>query len=190
MYGLVPELLRRFRELHPGVAIQLRELTTVGQVAALEEHHIDVGFLRPPVAGQGLVIETIHEEPIIVALPHDHRLVKRRKIAPEQLRDEDIVALERTEAPGLYAAMELELSRAGVTPRVVQVVAELQTAVGLVAAGLGITFVPESVRALERPEVVYRQLEGAVPAIGLALAYRDEQRPPAVETFLRAARGG
>jgi DNA-binding transcriptional LysR family regulator len=190
MYGRVPEFLRAFREERPGVGVRLREMTSSAQIAALAAREIDIGFLRPPVAAEGITVETLFEEPLVVALPADHRLASRRRVDVRRLREDAIVILSPEDAPGVYAATEATLADAGVVPNVVQTVTELQTAVGLVAAGLGVTFVPASLMTLNRTGIVYRPLNPKARTVGFALAYRATDRPPVVRAFLDLARSG
>ena len=73
-YGLLPKLLRAFRERFPEVAFTLRELTTSQQIQALHEQQIHLGVLRPPVAQEEFLFEPLAQDPLIVALPEQHRL--------------------------------------------------------------------------------------------------------------------
>jgi DNA-binding transcriptional LysR family regulator len=188
MYGLVPELLRAFGEEHPAVRVRLREMASAAQMPALQTREIDIGFLRPPVAAEGVTVETLFEEPLVVALPADHPLAGTARVDVRRLRDEAIVGLSPVDAPGMYAATEATLAAAGVVPHVVQTVTELPTAVGLVAAGLGVTLVPASLVSLNRTGVVYRPLKGRAHMVRLAVAYRARSQPPVVRAFLDLAR--
>jgi DNA-binding transcriptional LysR family regulator len=190
IYGRVPDLLRAFRDAHPDVEMQLRELTSNAQIAELRARRIDVGFLRPPIDAEGITVEVIQREPVVVALPADHPLAADDvgEIAIRQLRDESFVTLPRSEAPGLSDATLRTLARAGASPRVVQTVSELQTAVGLVSAGIGVALVPASLSALSRPNVVYRPLAGRPPQVDLAVTHRDGDDSPVVRAFLDLAR--
>jgi DNA-binding transcriptional LysR family regulator len=188
VYGLVPELLRAFGEEHPAVRVRLREMTSAAQMSALQVREIDIGFLRPPVSAEGVTVETLFEEPLVVALPTDHPLAGTARVDVRRLRDEAIVSLSPYEAPGLYTATEATLAAAGVVPHVVQTVTELPTAVGLVAAGLGVTLVPASLVGLNRSGVVYRPLKGRPHMVRFAVAYRSRSQPPVVRAFLDLAR--
>ena len=188
MYGAVPELLRAFRTAHPGVELVLRDLGTAAQAEALESGDIDVGFLRPPVTAPDLVIEPFLREELIAVLPEDHVLATGGGSVPlRRLRDERFVLLSRASAPGLHESVVSSLTRAGRAPDVVQEADELQTVVGLVAAGLGISLVPASVRALDRHDVVYRAVAGAAPRADLAIARCAGTPSPALAAFLAQA---
>ncbi|MCX6386372.1 MAG: LysR substrate-binding domain-containing protein [Solirubrobacterales bacterium] len=188
MYGQVPEFLRSFAVENPGVRVRLREMAPGAQLLALAASEIDIGFLRPPIAADAVTVETLFEEPLVVALPSDHRLVNSARVDVRALAQEAFVSFSPEDAPGVYEATQGTLADAGVVPRVVQMVTELQTAVGLVAAGLGVTFVPSSLMALNRTGVTYRPLRPKPRKVGFAVAYRTTDESPVVEAFLALAR--
>jgi DNA-binding transcriptional LysR family regulator len=188
MYATLPEILRAFRRQHPQVELQLRPFPTAPQLKALRDGRVDVGFLRPPVEPAGLEIETIERETIVVALPADHRMAGAKSLRITQLRDETFVLLARTESPGVYDSLAMTLSELAGNPRAVQEADDMQTLIGLVAAGIGVALVPVSVSTLERPGVVYRPLTERAPTVELALAWRSGPVAPVVDAFLTVAR--
>ncbi len=180
MYSLVPEVLGAFSARYDAVDLHLRELTTAAQLRQLESGQIDVGFIRPASGRPGLVIETVLREPVVVALPESHRLAARETLRLEQLAGESLVLLGREESPGVRDSLATATERLGGE---VQEVREMQTVIGLVRAGVGISLVPESVRALAREGVVYRELSDGDLSVELALAWRTGDRSPVLTAF-------
>ena len=81
------------------------------------------------------------------------------------------------------------LRQAGFEPRVAEQVPRIITAINLVAAGQGISLVPESMRALHHESVVYRKLvRGALPPMPLTLVYRRDNPSALVRNFIEVAR--
>src|SRR5215475_9891206 len=76
-YSYVPELIARARERLPGVDFVLHEMVTAEQVEALASHRIDVALLRPPVRREFESIRVVRE-PLLAALPANHRLARGR----------------------------------------------------------------------------------------------------------------
>ena len=176
-YALLPRVLRRFAEQAPDVTIDLSELPTAQQVDALTSGRCDIGLLRPPIFGaDGLVVETILREPIMVVLPDDHRLAAHDVVDLSDLADEPFVAPPAKLGPGLYGRLVDCCLTAGFAPRIAQEANQMQTIVSLVAGGLGVALVPSSVAALGLEGVVYRELRSstAMPTADLAVAYRPE----------------
>ncbi|HEX4109396.1 MAG TPA: LysR substrate-binding domain-containing protein [Solirubrobacteraceae bacterium] len=188
MYGALPDILGVFRERNPRVDLRLHELSTARQLEALKDGRIDVGVIRPPVLEPDLVIEELWHESVVVALPVGHRLARRRRLVPDDLHGERFVMLDRREAPGLHHSLARLITEIGQAP-LIQEVSEIQTVLGLVAAGMGISLIGESVGARERRGVVHRPLSGRQPTIATALAWRPDDDSPVLASFLAEARG-
>ena len=188
MYSFVPELLRAFRDQAPDIALRLHELGTTEQLRQLDDGRLDVGFLRTPGRWPGLSFETVLEEQVVVAMPDVHPLSQRSLVRLSDLVGESLVLLTPAGSPGLRAALATSIAQLGGEERIVQEVAEMQTVIGLVAAGVGISLVPESVRALVRHGVTYRPLDDTAPAVRLAMAWRATDDSPVLHSFLEKAR--
>jgi len=188
MYSFVPELLRAFREQAPDIALRLHELGTTEQLRQLDDGRLDVGFLRTPGRRPGLSFETVLEEPVVVAMPDVHPLAQRSLVRLSDLVGESLVLLTPAGSPGLRAALASSIAQLGGEERIIQEVAEMQTVIGLVAAGVGISLVPESVRALVRHGVTYRPLDDTAPVVRLAMAWRATDESPVLTAFLEKAR--
>jgi LysR family transcriptional regulator, benzoate and cis,cis-muconate-responsive activator of ben and cat genes len=160
LYDALPELIRRFRIIVPGVEVQLVELTTLEQVAALKDGRIDVGFGRLRFDDEMITRRIIREEKLCLAVPAGHALCDAP--GPLRLRNtagEPVIIYPKTPRPS-YADQVLGFYRdAGVEPTVGSEAKELQTALGLVASGGGICVVPASVKRLGRDDVRYLDLD-------------------------------
>jgi DNA-binding transcriptional LysR family regulator len=188
MYSIVPELLNAFRERHGDVALRLGELGTTEQLRQLETGRLDVGFLRPRQPRPGLTIEPVYSEPVMLALPDRHPLAAATRIHVADLAGEQLVLLTRAGSPGLRKTLEPVTDQLGGEDAIVQEVAEMQTVIGLVAAGVGVSLVPESVRALQRRGVTYRALADADATVELAVAWRTGDDSPVLAAFLALVR--
>jgi DNA-binding transcriptional LysR family regulator len=188
MYSIVPELLNAFRERHGDVALRLGELGTTEQLRQLENGRLDVGFLRPRQPRPGLTIEPVYSERVMLALPDRHPLAAAARIHVADLAGEQLVLLSRAGSPGLRKTLEPLTDQLGGEDAIVQEVAEMQTVIGLVAAGVGVSLVPESVRALQRRGVTYRSLADGGATVELAVAWRTGDDSPVLAAFLALVR--
>jgi DNA-binding transcriptional LysR family regulator len=206
--SVLPPILQRFRQRSPGVELFLRELRPDLVVAALNDQQIDAGLLflpvsaaerggersdadhgRPPQA-PGLRAEVVSREPLVVALPEDHRLAGQAEVDLAELAGEPFVLPRRYKGmPGLYGQVVDLCRQAGFTPEAVQKdVWLMQTIVALVAGGTGVALVPDSVRALGREGVVYKPVRGSAPTVELGLLWRAGDQGPVLRAFLDVAR--
>jgi DNA-binding transcriptional LysR family regulator len=185
---LLPRVLRAWGRRFPQVEIVLHPLMPLGQIEALRQGHIQIGFVRLPLDGAGLVVETIQREPLVAVLPAGHRLARRARVRLADLRDDAMVMFPRSMAPGYYDLLISACRRAGFTPRVLQEPGSIQTNLGLVSARLGVTLMPASIRNLRRAGVTYRALTPPVPHVEMGVTYRRDERSAVLPAFLQVVR--
>ena len=163
-HRFMPEALRAFRRTHPDVELQLREDNAAELTEALAAGRLHCGLLRVPVARpEGLVFETLLREPVLVAMPSDHRLAlarhkDSRPLPLAKLCEEGIILVRRPGAPGLYAELLALCHAKGLRPRVVAEVDRMMTNLNLVAAGVGLSVVPASMAGVHAHAVAYARL--------------------------------
>ncbi|MBD3887431.1 LysR family transcriptional regulator [Phormidium tenue FACHB-886] len=182
--SVIPEIVRVFRARYPDVQLTMSERCTHEQVAAFHNHQVDVGFLYLPVDEKLLMLQPIVEEVWIVALPKGHHLANQKHLTLSTLTNEAFILHPRHEGTAFYDQIIRLCEQAGFYPNVVQEVETSQTRVGLVAAGMGITFVPEHLQHVADVDVIYRRLKGAAPKLELAIAHRRDNFSPIVQQFL------
>ncbi len=179
LYGDLPAVIRRYRAARPDVELTLLEMTTLEQIAALKEGRIDVGFGRILVDDPAVRRHLLRNEGLAAALPATHpALARTGALYLEDIAGDPLIVYPKAPRPS-YADQVLAIYRAlGLRPAALHEVRELQTALGLVAAGVGICIVPASVERLRRDHVEYRPLadEGATSPIIMSCR-RDDRSP-------------
>jgi DNA-binding transcriptional LysR family regulator len=168
---LLPALIRGMHERYPRIVLELKDMPTPDQIAALHDDKLDFGLVRMPVVNAGLETRLVFDEPFVVALPDAHPLTRLDAIRPADLRGHPAFVLARRYAPGFHDEMLLALSRQGLTLDIAGELGEFTTMLALVAAGLGIGLIAaEAARALP-PNVVARPLELPDLRAGIGLAW-------------------
>ncbi len=163
-HPLIPAVVRGFRQAAPDVALALEEGSTAELVAALQHERLDVAFIRVPVGeAAGLSIERLTQERMLAVLPAQHPLAARERgaIALADLAEENFILYRRPTGPGLYDAIIAACRAAGFSPRIGQEAPRLLSTLSLVAAGLGVSIIPESMRRLDTEGLAYRPLSDA-----------------------------
>lgn len=170
MAALVPGAIAAATEIDPRLQVVLREGLSSTLLAAVARGRLGLAVVTPPVqVPAGVSLTTLVDDPLLVALPRDHRLAGRGRVPPEELRDERWVAAStdpRSTLLGAWADGAWE-------PDVSLVARDWMAKVGLVAAGLGVTVVPGiavpalpptvAVVGIDHPRAV-RPVAVAVPA--------------------------
>lgn len=160
LYGMLPKIIRRFRDENKTVELSLHEMSTMDQIRALKDGRIDVGFGRIRHEDASIRRVILREEKMIVALPVGHPLSASRPVL--SLRDlihETLIVFPKAPRPSYADQVLAAFQERALTPRRVYEVRELQIALGLVAAGEGISIVPSSVYGLKRDDVSYMELD-------------------------------
>ncbi len=159
-YGLLPATLGAFRKLRPHVALNLYDLSSAEQFAAIDARKIDLGFvgLPPMLAGHDLRSECVAHDVIVAALPAAHPLARRAKLKLADLATEFFIAMSRKTHPGKRQWLLETCQKAGFTARVLQEADGELTAIKFVGDGLGVAFLPAQVTGLPHEGVVFRPL--------------------------------
>lgn len=188
VYNLVPAILREFHQRRPQVEIRCFEMDPDEQLAAFRQHKLDIGFLRSAVTESGFSTMELSRESLWLAVPAE---VARRHPSPtrlSELSEMQFIMLPRTVAPLYYDLVVTACQRAGFTPRFSHEAGEWQTALALVAAGLGVMLVPESLRHWRRPGVTYTQFRPKSGSLTLELVWRNAEQQPLVDAFVATAK--
>jgi DNA-binding transcriptional LysR family regulator len=189
--SLVTSTLQRYRSEFPAVEVSLEEHPSTDLIAALREGRIDAAFVRPPVpTRRGLTLDLLEKEPLLVAVPSGHHLAGRREIDLASLGAETFILYPRAVRPGLADTVVAACETAGFTPKVGQYAPQLSSTINLVAASLGISIVPDSMRCLQARAVTYVPLRGEPLHALLGIAYRTDEGSAVVHNFIDAARRG
>ena len=194
-HAYTPRLLRECRRRFPEIALQVSESSAAEITEGLVAGRLHAGLLRVPVARPpGLQFETLLDEPALLALPVDHALLRRsggqpRPVALHELRDEALILVRRPGAPGLYANLLALCEAAGFQPRIAAEVERMMSNLNLVAAGMGVSVVPASMRGAHPEAIVYCPLaEGVRLNAPLTLVWREQAAVGPVATFVALAR--
>jgi DNA-binding transcriptional LysR family regulator len=186
-YTTVPEAIRAFRQHRPRVDLVLHPLTSGEQVEQLLDGNLDLGLIRDPGDVPGLNLELLSTEDLVAVLPETHRLAAAEEVRPKDLEGEPMILFPYHLMPGFVARVFRLFDSLPTPPLVVQQAIHQETVLGLVAAGLGISVLPESVQRFQMPGVTTRRFVGR-PQTELHVA-RAGGGSPAVDDFVLCLRG-
>ena len=190
-HAYTPRALRECRRRYPELTLELSEANAAELTESLVAGRLHAAFLRVPVSQPpGVTMHTLLREPVVVALPLDHPLAADSTPLPLQaLHEQPLILVRRPGAPGLYANLLALCARQGVQPLVVAEVERMLTNLNLVAAGVGLSVVPESMRSTHAHAIRYRPLATAQELEApLTLMVRQGEVQGALATFVELVR--
>jgi len=175
IYSVLPQLLRWCRDQLPAVHVELHELEPSEQFAALRRGSLDVGMMHASMEDPELESVVVSRERLVVALPEKHPAALKQRVDLRLLAQETVLLPPRHELAGFHDLVVSAFQRAGYMPAATQSVRLLQTAVGLIAGGIGIALVPVSFQEhLRIRGVVYRPLTGLKTEAELVAVWRKD----------------
>ncbi|ORA31630.1 LysR substrate-binding domain-containing protein [Mycobacterium aquaticum] len=182
-FSHLPRIARVVKRELPDVALEIRaDMLTPDQCDALRAGALDLGVLRPPAVGADVELRTIEVEPLILAVSVDHRLAVEPVVSMSDLRDEPFVVYGSRDS-AVNAAVLRSCREAGYAPHQEHRAPGTAVLLALVAAGLGVAVVPQSVRALPLDGLVFRDLLDAQD-VELSLAWRTGEDNPLLQAVL------
>lgn len=159
---LMPMILKPLRQSYPGLTLELWEDQTRSIVDGLRNHRLDAALLATESETPEITDLALFDEPLLAALPAQHRMAMARKVSEDGLRDELLVladghclATQALAACGSRRAIQRNRLHGSMQA------STLETLVNLVAAGYGATLIPAlAVDSFVRRDVVFRPLAG------------------------------
>lgn len=157
--GLLPQLVRDFREIEPELELILVEDKTVKLLPRLISGNLDLAFVRPPaIPRPEIEFQHLMNEATVIALPANHHLATKRVIEVFDLEDVPLIVPSPRNRPHSYRLTMDVFQREGLKPKVAQTADEKHTIVRLVATGLGAALIPQWTTRISVEGVVYRKL--------------------------------
>ncbi len=183
--AFLPELVRKFKALYPGVKLTLQELTPVQLDAAFDKGLIDIGFTRPltPEQGKTCSSRSLYSDPMVAVLPVS-RQMKTKRVRIADLANQSFILFHREGAPGLFDTITGMCNKAGFSPRVENEPNLMQTVLSLVEAEQGVAIVPACVRNLRSDGVRFYRLQPDDVRVELVVAWKKENPSVVLRAFL------
>jgi LysR family transcriptional regulator, hydrogen peroxide-inducible genes activator len=181
---VLPPVLRSFLRRYPDVQMHLREDLTQHVLEAVGGGDLDLALVAMPVTDDRFHAEPLRTEPLLVTLPQQHRLARRRKLSLADLHDEPFILLSEVHCLGEQIAQYCR--QRSFTPRLVCRSAQLATVQQLIELGLGVSLLPALARDADRGKRrVYRELTDPQPTRTLAVVWHKHRyRSPTTRLFL------
>lgn len=172
-YDLLPRVTRSVREQLPDVELEVYgEELNPSLIQGLRSRRLDIAVMRQAAPDPLVSVRPLRSETLIAALPADHPAAVHEKILLGALRDDAFVTHPSGHRSVMYEAVVQACRGAGFVPREIVEVRETATLVAYVAAGIGVSLVPEPVRSLALHGVAFRALSDVEAHIDLILATR------------------
>lgn len=190
-YETLPILLKQFHGLKPDVDVKLFEMNSKEQLERLLSGTLEIGILHPESSVlEGISQLLIKRWKIVAAIPEDSPLAGHESVSINELADYPLILPGRANGSTSVNAFLHACRSAGLLPNTAQEAFHTNSAVNLVAAGLGVAIVMEPASLMGRTGVAFRPIADLPPHVRweLVVAWRPERLAAPAEAFLAVAR--
>jgi len=187
-----PKAVTAFRKAHPGIILDIREMQSADQNAALRAGELDAGLSHHCYADhEDLEARTFIIDEYLLAVHEEHPLAQKGYVEWADLDNEPYIMFSREHYPSAYDRAIACFHEHNIMPRIVQEAKTHHTKLSLIAAGMGIGFVPERMRSIcpGCVRLLTANLEGETSHSSLKLVWRKGEKTPALQCFLDIMEG-
>lgn len=181
---VLPVALKKLQKQVPLAEIELNELAAGEQVDGLYREQLDIGFVHAKLSRDVFKTKVVARDRLIVAVPCSCRLAGPGRVDLKDLASWTAIMPAGHSSSGFYEQVRTAYQRAGVRPERIHNTRLLQTGLLLVAAGLGVSLVPESFQSMHVKGVVYKKLRVEPPLCELVAVWRRDNDSPLLRRFI------
>jgi LysR family transcriptional regulator, hca operon transcriptional activator len=179
----LPEAMRVLHDELPNMQVTVASQYSPDLAQALLHGKLDLAFMRPEAQMPALEYKVIAKEPLIVALPSNHRLASQDTIALRDMVGETFIGMSNT-APTLRLIIDEYLERSGLDLQQTHRVDNLAMAMSFIASTKGVALVPQYAKNFLPRAVTSRPLAGKPLTIDLVIGYNKANTSSILALFL------
>jgi DNA-binding transcriptional LysR family regulator len=182
----LPDLLRKYKARHPGVAMRLVEDVPGGQDIAFDRGEIDIAFTRPLSADRRAHYDTrlLFSEPLVAALPKA-RKIRAKRIRIADLAGERFIVFQRSSSPEVFDTIVRVCNDNGFSTRLQNELNNMNSVLATVEAGEGVAIIPASARNLRADNVSFFRLQPDDVRLDFIAAWQKSEPSVALKLFLQ-----
>lgn len=140
----LPGILREFRKNQPDIQFHVQMVSLENMSRLLHRGEVDFCLSSPPIEGEDIECQILYDDPIVVAVPMDHRYAERSSIQLAELKDESFVGVKQ--GYGVRDMVDSICQSVGFLPKYVYEGDEPARLTALVEAEIGLAFIPSTAR--------------------------------------------
>jgi len=184
MHDFLPGLLKTLNEDFPGISTSLEQLSNRKQIDAIEDNHLDIGFIRTQSVPLGFNRLKVKEDTFSLVVPKDHFLTQKNYVSVKQLEHEDFIFFSRNYSYDYFELIISIFQDQGFTPKVINRSVDLNTIFRLVENKMGLAIVPSVLKMGFDLDIRFIELKNIPQRTILSAVWKESNRNPVLPKFL------
>jgi DNA-binding transcriptional LysR family regulator len=186
--GFLADLLSRYRELHPGVGIEIAECRAGDAVKQVRDGHLDVAFVLGTPDIPDCHSRPVWTEQLMIALPATHPLADREGVTWADLSSETFLVRHNGTGPQLHDLILLRLAEHWPRPSIRRFDVDRLTLISMVEQGYGVTLATKATSQIRFSGVAFLPILDEPGPIVFSAVWSPNNRAPALRDFLDLAK--
>jgi DNA-binding transcriptional LysR family regulator len=187
-HKLLGSAVQKFKQRYPEVEINLLDLTNSEQMQALSEDRLDIAFTRSRIIRAELETEVLVEEPMVMMVPSNDPLAKKKRLTWKDLEGKTIVTLPPEHALGYYDNFFIKCNEAKISVVTGQYANDIHTEMWLVSIGMGLAPTSLTTAQIRRRNVSFCQLPSNLPKVQTVMSWKKAGLSPVKANFIAIIR--
>lgn len=183
---VLPDAIKKLQKQVPSAEVELNELAAGEQIDGLYREQLDIAFVHAKLSQDVLKTRIVARDRLVAAVPGSCELADCKKVDLKKLASWPAIMPAGHSSSGFFEQVRTAYQLAGVWPERVHYTRLLQTGLLLVAAGLGVSLVPESFRSIHVKGVVYKKLQVEPPLCEMVAVWRGDNVLPLLDRFIKS----
>jgi DNA-binding transcriptional LysR family regulator len=184
MNGRLPSLIKGFKDQAPDIEILLAHSVTSEQLGQLEERTIDLGFATGNINRTGYASIRIQSERFVCVVYEGHHLASRTNLCLSELVDEPMIQGSKEHWQHYHSHLIALFRNVGFYPKIVQEGLTTSEVQRLVACGIGITVLTETVVETLPPGLVVIPISDVNDRLDTMAVWRSKSNKVAKDQFI------
>jgi DNA-binding transcriptional LysR family regulator len=185
-HPIVARMFKTLRAAQPDIQINMKMIYSEEQIRELQSQAVDVGVMYKLTSEPWLTYSPIAIDRLVVAIPADHPLARKMPLRLKDLADVPFIWPTRSHSPRLYDRLLTAMNIQGVSPRIEIEVHSTESVLSIVAMGMAVGFISQTLAHLAPAGAVVRELEDLVIELPLCMAWRTSHASTILDHFTAA----
>lgn len=182
-FVLLPNVIRMLADEYPSFELEVCEMTTEQQMAALPEGKVDALLMMPALPIEGIHFDPLRQEKMMAVVSSESQLAQQSAISVQVFRSTPIIASRLKDCRFHQPSLHSMLAPFGITPKFTESPQSCSVQFAYAAAGEGIAMTTEGIRTCVVPGVTMLPIEEELPPVTLGLAFLESNLSPAMKIF-------